>query len=396
MAPSKRTATVAGPNAKAAKTEQSKTTDVMPGGGPSATDECAPALALLSLAHELPDAYRQSLAAMVPLCLNVPKEKRDPYQQSMADAIVCVATDVHAQHRAAIDKAKDSIAEAERELGLAAAAVAEARKQVATRSAECDTKKGERTLTEAAICDAPESAERKRARLDNLRTQRAATAADRTTLLTLVSETLPLLRMGTMVGDRGSRPKLKKMIDSVATVLAKLDVEKSFVEAVSAMFWLKPDDRSAFAKKVLTSTEEAVAKHFMMLEARLGDLERECAEEETAHVEAVAAAISAPKRHEECMEEYLAMEIELMEAETALHKAEDAEMAMKHEAARRMKALECAIQQLGVVQTHFEKFEAQRQRDGCTPPTSSKLVNAEVSSEQHASGLRALAPSAGA
>merc|ERR1719476_228038 len=102
----------------------------------------------------------------------------------------------------------------------------------------------------------------------------------------------------------------------------------------------------------------------MTLEARLPELERDFASEEAAHVEAEAAVISAPKRHETSTEEYLSSEIQLMEAETALHQAEDAETAARHEAARRATALEGAAQQLAVVQAHFEKFEATLLQNG--------------------------------
>merc|ERR1719221_851150 len=104
------------------------------------------------------------------------------------------------------------------------------------------------------------------------------------------------------------------------------------------MFRRSPADRSQFSKKMLMSAEEAVAGHLVTLEARLGDLGREFSKEEVAHIEAEAVAIPALKRHDSCMEEYMTTEIELVKAETALHKAEDAENSIKREVAQRMKA----------------------------------------------------------
>lgn len=367
-------------------------------GAPSASDEYAPVLELLSLARELPDACRHSLAAMAPHCLAVPKDERDPYQQSMVDAIASVAMDVEAQHRAAIDEARAGIADAEREWGVAAAAVADAAQKVATRSAECDAKRQARDVAKTGILAATEAAQRKRARLVSLRTQRTATAADRTKLQKLISDTLPPLRMGTMVGLHGSRAdhKLTQMVDSVVTVLEQQGVQKSFMDAAAAMFRLKPDDRGPFAQRVLMGTEEALAKHLLTLEARLGDLGREFAEAEATQVEAENAVISAPKRHGACVEEYLAVEIELMEAETALHKAEDAEKAMQHGVAQRVPAMECANQRLAVVRSHIKKLEALRQRERCVASQSTGSGNAKVFSERRLAQVQALAPSAGA
>lgn len=245
---------------------------------------------------------------------------------------------------------------------------------------------------------AKESLRRKRVGLENLQAQHAVIVAERARLKVLVSETLPPLRMGTMVGHHGKRAeqKLIQMVDSVAGVLEQVGIEKPFVDAVSAMFWLKPDDRGALSKKVLLYAEDALAEHLVTLDARLEDLGSKFAEEKTSQVEAEATATSAPKRHEACMEEFLAAEIALCEAEAALHKVEDVEKAKKHEVARRVPAMECAIQRLEAVQTHIAKFEGLRQRERRKASPSAVSADAKVSSEPCSAAAEALAHSAGA
>jgi len=397
MAPNKRTQILAWPSAQAVKSKH-EVAGVMVGGGPSASDEAAPALELLTLARELPDASRDSLAAMAPHCLTVPKDERDPYQHIMVDAIARVVVDVDAQHRAAVDEARDNVAKAERELGVAAAAVAAAAKEVATLSAECDAKREASKVSETGAIAAEESAERTRAKLESFGPQRAASVAEQAKVQQLVSETLPLLRMGTMLGHHGIRAerKLIRMVDSVAVALEKLGVEKPVVDAVSATFWRKPDDRSEFSKHVLLHAEETLAEHLVGLDARLSSLGRELAQENLAHSEAGAAVKSARKRQNTCMECLSASEIALCEAERNLHKAEDAKKATKREVAGQVTTMDSAIQRLSAVQSHIIKFEALRQRERFVAPPLVGSVSATVASERSIARVQALAPRAGA
>merc|ERR1712032_129736 len=127
-----------------------------------------------------------------------------------------------------------------------------------------------------------------------------------------------------------------------------------------------------------------------------GDLEREFTQEEAAHVEAEAAVISAEKRHNAGINEFMATQIKLCEAEQAQHEAEDVERGKKAEVARREAAMESAKRQLEVVQGHIAEFEALRQRERCTSRPSAASSNEKVTAEKSVAALQANAISAGA
>lgn len=320
-----------------------------------AHNECAPVIALLAKAEGLSEESAAMLQESAPHCLATPAEDRHAYQKEMLKFLSEVIGGVETKHQAAITAIEAQIAEA----GRSAEAV---KARPMSTEAEVDARKTERDAQDAATKPTSNELSARKAALaaeqalvDGHAAEVTSAREDHESYSKVLAELWAPLKAGFPGKDWRVRDKLLKQF---MPEFQKLQLGAALNSAVPVALKTKVDDRGAFAKSSIDFADDELQKHVAALAAKVSGAGDEAARRLNATKTAEAALASATAAHEKAIDDAVAAENRLFEAETCHREAGEAANNLESAAAAREAQLAEAKASLAGVQELVGQYTA--------------------------------------
>lgn len=358
----KRAAEVQPQSAKVAKTSESNTEPL--------AKEHAAATALVSAATGISEECRAMLQSMTPYCSGTTMHA---YQEEMAHVLSDVCIGVETQRRAAVVSAEALLADAKVGVERQEVQLAGIEQEILGIRGVCEGKSASVKSAAEGVASAQQALLTEEKRVEAIAGERACAEVEREEYQGVLQDTLARLRDG-VVSSR-QRREHEQLLKSLLDTLCGLGVDRSLLDALRVALKTKAEARGAFANLAVSTADEALQKHIASLSEKVDSMGIEsakCAEVVQRAQEALAAAQQAQSS---TLDEQVASENTLQEAESRRQEAAALVQASKAEVERCSVVLEESRAECKRISELFAQFV--EWRDGSKNDPIESGANAE-------------------
>lgn len=352
--------------AKVARTAASKSA--------SLAEEHAAALALVSSATGISEECRAMLQVMAPYCGATTTADRHAYQEEMTHVLSGVCSGVESQRREAVVSAEAHLEEAKMNGEREEVRLAGMEKEVLGIRGMCEGKSASVKSAADGVASAQQALSAEEKRSDAIAGERACAEIEREEYEGVLQDTLSRLREG-VVSSR-QRREHEKLLKLLLDTLCGLGVDRSLLDALRVALKTKAEARGVFANLAVSSADEALQKHIALLSDKVDSMGFEftqCAEVVKRAQEALAGAQLAQSS---VLDEQVAAENTLQEAESRRQEAAASVRVSKAEVNRRSVVLSESFVESKRVSELFAQFT--EWRDGPTNAPTPSVIVAEL------------------
>jgi len=320
----KRAAEVQPQSAKVARTAVTKSA--------SLSEEHAAAFALVSSANEISEECRAMLQVMVPYCSGTSTTDRHAYQEEMAHVLSGVCSGVESQRRAAVVSAEANLTNAKVGAEKTEVRLAGIEQEVLGVRGVCEGKSAYVKNAADVVTSAQQALLAEEKRAETIAGERACAEVEREEYEGILQDTLARLREGVVSSQQ--RREYEKLLKLLLDTLCGLGVDPSLLAALRVALKMKAETRGAFANLAVTSADEVLKKHIGLLSDKVESMGLEsttCAEVVQRAQEALAVAQMVQSA---VLDEQVAAENTLQEAESRSQEAAASVRASKAEVNR--------------------------------------------------------------
>lgn len=285
----------------------------------SLAEEHAAALALVSSATGISVECRAMLQVMAPYCSGTTTADRHAYQEEMTHVLSGVCSGVESQRRAAVVSAEAHLADAKVNGEMEEVQLAGMEQEVLGIRGMCEGKSASVKSAADGVASAQQALSAEEKRADAIAGERACAEVEREEYEGVLQDTLARLREG-VVSSR-QRREHEKLLKLLLDTLCGLGVDQSLLDALRVALKTKAEARGVFANLAVSSADEALQKHIALLSDKVDSMGLEftqCAEVVKRAQEALAVAQQAQSS---VLDEQVAAENMLQEAESRRQEA---------------------------------------------------------------------------
>jgi hypothetical protein len=272
------------------------------------------ALALVSSATEISEECRAMLQAMAPYCSGTTIADKHAYQEEMVHVLSGVCFGVESKQRAAVVSAEANLADAKVDAEKLEARLAGLEQEVLGIRGMCEGKSASAKSAADGVASAQQAVSAEEKRAEAIAGERACAEIEREEYEGVLQDTLARLREGVVSSKQ--RREHDKLLKSLLDILCGLGVDRSLLDALRVALKTKAEARGVFANLAVTCADEALQKHIALLSDKVDSMGLEstkCAEILQRAQEALAVAQS---QQSSAIDEQVAAENTLQEAES--------------------------------------------------------------------------------
>jgi len=345
-------------------------------------EEHAAAIALVRSATHISEECRAMLQSMTPYCSGTTMHA---YQEEMARVLSDVCMGVEVQRRAAAVSAESHLADAKMGVQRQEARLAAIEQEVLGIRGVCEG--GSASVKSAAegVATAQQALATEEKHVEAIAGERACAEVEREEYEGVLQDTLARLRDG-VVSSR-QRREHEKLLKLLLDTLCGLGVDRSLLDALPVALKMKVEARGAFAKLAVTSADEALQKHIASLSNKVDSMGLESAKSAESLQRAHDALAVAQQAQSSALDEHVASENTLQEAESRRQEAAALVQASKAEVDRCSVMLDESCVESKRVSELFAQFVEWRDGPKNAPSTGGAIAEPDVVTATGAEGV---------